>query len=81
VLVLYKKIDLSTISSVNTMTYPFYVGMVLGLFSNGLLFNVSGRHAVEIKFKNKKKVILIGSNDWEKLRDTIESNIIKNVTL
>jgi hypothetical protein len=76
-----KKIDLSTISSVNTMTYPFYCGYGIRIVSNGLLFNVSGRHAVEIKFKNKKKVILIGSNDWEKLRDTIESNIIKNVTL
>jgi hypothetical protein len=70
-----KKIDLSNISSVNTVTYPFYCGYGIRIVSNGLLFNVSGRHAVEIKFKNKKNVILIGTNDWEKLRNIIEENI------
>ncbi len=75
-----KRIDLSTISSVNSLTYPFYCGYGIRIVKNGLLFNVSGRHAVEIKFRNKKNVILIGTNDWEKLKDAIESNIIKNVT-
>ena len=70
-----KKIDLSTIRSVNTMTYPFYCGYGIRIVSNGLLFNVSGRHAVEIKFKNKKNVILLGTNDWEKLRDIIDESI------
>ena len=70
-----KKIDLSTIKSVNTLTYPFYCGFGIRIVSNGLLFNVSGRHAVEIKFKNKKNVILIGTNDWEKLQDIIEESI------
>jgi len=70
-----KKIELSSIKSVNTLTYPLYCGYGIRIVKNGLLFNVSGRHAVEIKFKNKKNVILIGTEDWEKLRDTIESNI------
>jgi hypothetical protein len=70
-----KKIDLSSIRSVNTLTYPFYSGFGIRIISNGLMYNVSGRHAVEIKFKNKKNVILIGSADWEKLRDTIEKSI------
>jgi peptidoglycan/LPS O-acetylase OafA/YrhL len=74
-----KKIDLSAISSVNTLTYPFYCGFGIRIVSNGLLFNVSGKHAVEIKFKNTKNVILIGSADWEKLRDIIEKCIGKNV--
>ena len=76
-----KKIDLSTIRSVNTMTYPFYCGYGIRIVKNGLLFNVSGRHAVEIKFKNKKNVILIGSDDWEKLQSTIEETLNKNETL
>jgi hypothetical protein len=76
-----KKIDLSTISSVNTLTYPIYYGYGIRIVPNGLLFNVSGRHAIEIKFKNKKNVIQIGSDDWENLRVTIEKIIIKNVTL
>ena len=70
-----KKIELSSIKSVNTLTYPLYCGYGIRIVKNGLLFNVSGRHAVEIKFKNKKNVILIGTDDWEKLRETIESNI------
>ena len=70
-----KKIDLSAIRSVNILTYPFYCGFGIRIISNGLMFNVSGRHAVEIKFKNKKDVILIGTDDWEKLRDTIEKSI------
>jgi hypothetical protein len=76
-----KRIDLSTISSVNTLTYPIYYGYGIRIVPNGLLFNVSGRHAIEIKFKNKKNVILIGSEDWEVLRLTIEKNIINNVAL
>jgi hypothetical protein len=76
-----KKIDISTISSVNTLTYPFYCGYGIRILPNGLLYNVSGRHAVEIKFKNKKNVILIGSNDWEILRDTIQKSLSINMTL
>jgi hypothetical protein len=76
-----KKIDLSTISSVHTLTYPIYCGYGIRIVQNGILFNVSGRHAVELKIKNKKSVILIGSNDWEKLRDTIENSLIKDLPL
>ena len=76
-----KKIDLSTIKSVNTLTYPVYCGYGIRIVKNGLLFNVSGRHAVEIKFKNKKNMLLIGTNDWEKLREVIESSIIENAIL
>jgi len=49
-----KKIDLSTISSVNTMTYPFYCGYGIRIVSNGLLFNVC-EECVEISFRIKKK--------------------------
>jgi peptidoglycan/LPS O-acetylase OafA/YrhL len=74
-----KKIDISTISSVNVLTYPFYCGYGIRILPNGLLYNVSGRHAVEIRFKNKKRVILIGTNDWDKLRDTIEKSLSINM--
>lgn len=67
-----KIIDLSDISSVNITKYPVYFGYGIRLLSNGLLYNVSGRHAIEIKLKNKKNIIQIGSNDWIRLKETIE---------
>jgi hypothetical protein len=74
-----KKIDLSAIRSVKTITYPFYCGYGIRIVSNGILFNVSGRHAIEIRFKHKKNVILIGTDDWEKLKDIIEKTITKDM--
>jgi len=44
---------------------------------NGILFNVSGNHAVEIRFKDRNKVILIGTDDWENLKEAIEKSIVK----
>ena len=71
-----KKIDLSTIASVSTQNNPYYYGFGIRFLSNGTLYNVNGKHAVEIRFKGKKKVIQIGTNDLENLRNVIEKNII-----
>jgi hypothetical protein len=70
-----KKIDLSGVSSVNIQKYPVYYGYGVRMLSNGLLYNVSGRHAVEIKLKNKKNVIQIGTNDWDRLKNVIENSL------
>jgi hypothetical protein len=44
---LYKrKIDLSSIKSVETITYPSYYGYGIRLITNGILYNMSGNHAV-----------------------------------
>jgi len=73
-----KKIDLSTVGSVAIQKYPIYYGYGIRMLQNGLLYNVSGRHAIEIKFKDSKKVILIGTNDWDNLKNIIEASITKN---
>ncbi len=44
---------------------------------SSLIFNVSGNHAVEIRFKDRNKVILIGTDDWENLKNAIEKSIVK----
>ena len=72
------KIDLAAISSVTVQKYPLYYGYGIRIIPKGLLYNVNGKHAVEIKLKDKKKVIQIGSNDWENLKNAIEENITKN---
>jgi hypothetical protein len=73
-----KKIDLATISSVTIQTNPVYYGYGIRIIPKGLLYNVSGKHAIEIKLKDQKKVIQIGTNDWDNLKKAIEQNGIKN---
>jgi hypothetical protein len=70
-----KKIDLSSIKSVDTQKYPVFYGYGIRFIPNGFLYNVSGRHAIEIKFKNKSQVIKIGTNDWDNLREVIEKSM------
>jgi len=70
-----KKIKLSEIQSVAAMKYPVYFGYGVRITPGGVLFNVNGRHAVEIILKNKKKTVQIGTNDWDNLRNVIESAI------
>ena len=41
----------------------------------GILYNVSGRYAVELRLYDKKRTIQIGTNDAEKLKETIEKII------
>ena len=76
--IITKKIDLSSIRSVDTMKYPVYYGYGIRFIPNGLLYNVSGRYAVAIVFKRKKQVIHIGTNDWDNLRAVIEKSIEEN---
>lgn len=70
-----KSIKLSEIQSVATVKYPVYFGYGVRITPGGVLYNVNGRHAVEIVLKNKKKTIQIGTNDWDNLRNAIESAI------
>lgn len=75
--VINKKINLSDIQSVDTKKYPVYFGYGIRITPGGILYNVNGRHAVEIKLKNKKNVVWIGTNDWDNLKNTIDSAIRK----
>jgi hypothetical protein len=70
-----KKIDLSAINSVTIREYPIYCGYGIRIVSNGILYNVSGKHAIEIKLKGKKNMVLIGTNDWENLKAAIDKSI------
>ena len=70
-----KKINLSSIRSVSIQKYPVYYGYGIRIIPNGLLYNVSGNHAIEIRFKDRKNVIQIGTDDWDNLRNMIENSI------
>lgn len=69
-----KKIDLSSVKSAEVIIYPAYYGYGIRLIPKGTLYNVSGKHAIELKFKHKKRVIQIGTNDWVNLKAVIDNN-------
>jgi hypothetical protein len=73
--IISRKIDLSTIQSVSVQKYPVYCGYGIRITSRGVLYNVSGRHAVELRIRNKKDAILIGTNDWDNLKNIIEAGM------
>jgi hypothetical protein len=70
-----RKIDLSSIKSVESITYPLYSGIGIKLICNGILYNVSGNHAVKLTVKNSKRALLIGTHDWDNLKAEIEEKI------
>ena len=72
-----RKINLSEIISADTKKYPVYFGYGIRITPGGILYNVNGRHAVEIRLKNKKNVIWIGTNDWDNLKNVIDAAIRK----
>ena len=70
-----KIIDLHSIKSAEIITYPVYHGYGIRIIPNGIMYNVSGNHAIELKFTNKRSVIRIGTSDCEKLKAAIESSL------
>jgi hypothetical protein len=68
-----KRIDLSRVRSVAVVSNPWYYGYGIRLVPNGWLYNVGGPHAVELRFHDRKGVIMIGTRDPQKLKREIES--------
>jgi len=73
-----KRIDLSAIDSITVTKYPLYFGYGIRMIPKGMLYNVSGRYAIEIKIKGKKSVMYIGTNDWDNLKLILEESIKMN---
>jgi hypothetical protein len=70
-----KRIDFSSIDSISVTKYPLYFGYGIRMIPKGMLYNVSGRHAIEIKIKGKKSALYIGTNDWDNLKMVLEESI------
>lgn len=70
-----KKITLSQIESAEITTYPIWYGYGIRFTPRGWLYNVGGRQAVEIKIRNKKTRILIGTNEKELLLTAVKAGI------
>lgn len=70
-----KKIDLSNVRSVRVITYPVYYGYGIRIIPNGILYNVSGNNALEVRFRNKSSVIQIGTADCDNFINAVETSL------
>ncbi len=65
-----KAVKLQDIESVQVVENPWYSGWGVRITPQGMLYNVSGFQAVEVKLKNRKSFRL-GTDEPEKLRAAI----------
>jgi len=66
-----KKILVKEILSVKSVVNPWYYGMGIRFISSGMLYSIDGTHAVELKFKDSKRVIRIGTKNSTQLKRKI----------
>lgn len=71
-----KTIKTKTISESKIVRNPWYCyGWGIHFIPHGMLYNISGRNTVELKFKNSKEIIRIGAAHPEDLKNAIEANL------
>ena len=74
-----KKISLRRIASVEVSRSPWYYGYGIRLIPNGWMYNVSGPHSVELTFTDRDRVIRIGTQDPQRLKQEIDSRLNREV--
>ena len=67
-----KTISIKKLESVEQVRNKWYYGWGIKIIKNGMLYNINGLDAVELKFKNKKAVVRIGSQHSTRLKSEIE---------
>ncbi|HRG79351.1 MAG TPA: hypothetical protein PL167_07055 [Cyclobacteriaceae bacterium] len=70
-----KTIQLNQIMTIETVKNPWYFGWGVRFIPNGMLYNITGTAAIELKFKHTNKVFRIGSKDPLKLKQEIEKGL------
>ena len=68
------KYSLKDIEACRSITY-LPLGFGIRIRPNTILFNVSGRHAIELSIKGKKRKVWIGTNTPEELAAYINSKL------
>jgi hypothetical protein len=66
---------LSEIESVKPVRNPVFYGIGIKMIPHGWLYNVSGLDAVEVKFKNRKSVVRIGTDQPVNVSNYINSKL------
>lgn len=70
-----KIIDIHNIERIEIVRNKWYYGLGIRIIKNGWLYNIQGLNAIELKLKNSKSIIRIGTADNKKLKKEIESKI------
>jgi len=70
-----KKIPLTRIMNAETVRSPWYYGWGIRLIPNGMMFNISGLEAIELRFNDSDRVFRIGSKQPALLKKEIEKRI------
>src|SRR5260221_2757796 len=73
-----RRIEIKRIKSVEQVKNPWYYGWGIKSIPNGMLYNISGSHAVELRFNDTEKVVRIGTKDSTKLKQEIVRRIKSN---
>jgi hypothetical protein len=71
-----KTIKMKEIKSVEIVSNPWYYGWGIKFIPRGMLYNIAGKQAVELKFKRSKEIIRIGSAFPQELKNAIASHLI-----
>lgn len=66
-----KKIYIDKILSVRSVQNSWYNGLGIRIMANGILYSIDGNDAVELKFKDTKRVIRIGTKNSTQLKRKI----------
>ena len=68
-----KAIVIKNIESVKVVRNKWYYGLGIRMINkNGWLYNIQGLDAIELKMKNSKSIIRIGTADSKKLKKEVE---------
>lgn len=70
-----KKIELKRVKTVDSVKTPWYYGWGIRIIPNGTLYNISGSHGVEIRFRDTSRIIRIGTKDPLTLKKEIEKRL------
>jgi hypothetical protein len=70
--VIRKTILLSEVKTVHVITTPWYHGWGIRVIPNGMLYNIRGLLGVELSFRDKHRIIRIGSGRAQALQEAIE---------
>lgn len=71
-----KTYKLTDIESCKPVKNHFLYGLGIHTIPNGWLYNVSGLNAIELRFKNKKWAVRIGTDKPEEINTLIQSYLV-----
>ena len=70
-----KTVPLEDIRSVSVVTTPWYYGWGIRIIPNGMLYNINGSSGVELAFKDRSRILRIGSARSAQLAKSIKESL------